>query len=97
MNDVTPALSSDYEMTSKKKKNLRDTFKIQMKKYCLYLKAKDGLLFKIRSKIPAFVIKQLKAMLDLVVDRIYLQQLEYEMERADLPDDYIFFRNWILL
>ena len=30
-------------------------------------------------------------MLNLVVNRISLQQLEYEMERADLPDDYIFF------
>ena len=30
-------------------------------------------------------------MLNLVVYRIYLQQLEYEMERADLPDDYNLF------
>ena len=29
-------------------------------------------------------------MLKLVVDIIYLQELEYEMERADLPDDYFF-------
>ena len=30
-------------------------------------------------------------MLNLVIDRISLQQLEYEMERADLPDDYLFY------
>ena len=30
-------------------------------------------------------------MLDRVLDRIYLQQLEYEMEFVDLPDDYIIF------
>ena len=30
----------------------------------------------------------LKAILNLVVERISLQQLEYEMERDDLPDDY---------
>ena len=29
----------------------------------------------------------LKAIMKLVVDRISFQQLEYEMERDDLPDD----------
>ena len=29
--------------------------------------------------------------LNLVVDIISLQQFEYEIERADLPDDYNFF------
>ena len=29
-------------------------------------------------------------MMNLVVDRISLEQLEYEMERAVLPGDYIF-------
>ena len=58
-----------------------------MRKYCLSLKEKDDALFKIRSKRPAFVIKPLKAMLHLVADIISLQKLEYEIERADLPDD----------
>ena len=31
-------------------------------------------------------------MLNHVVDIISLQQLEYEMERVDLPDDYIFLK-----
>ena len=30
-------------------------------------------------------------MLNLVVDIISLNQLEYEMDCADLPDDYIYF------
>ena len=30
-------------------------------------------------------------MLNCVVDRFYFQQLEYEMDRVDIPDDYIFF------
>ena len=30
-------------------------------------------------------------MLKSEVDRLSLQQLEYEMDRADLPDDYNFF------
>ena len=32
----------------------------------------------------------LKAMPDHIVDRLSLYQLEYEMERVDLPGDYIF-------
>ena len=44
-------------------------------KYSLYLKAKDDALFKNRSKIPAFVLKPLKDMLNLVVYTISLQQL----------------------
>ena len=36
-------------------------------------------MFKIKPKRPAFVLKPLKAMLNLIVDRISLQQLEYEM------------------
>ena len=47
-------------------------------------------MFKIMSKSPASVLNQLKAMLNLVVDRISLQQPEYEMERANLLDDYNF-------
>ena len=78
-------------MSSNKKKNRRATFKIQTKIIFLSIKAKDDSLFKIMSKIPAFVLNPLKAMLNLVVDRISLQQLEYEMERADIPDDYNFF------
>ena len=30
-------------------------------------------------------------MLKSVLDRLSLQKLEYEMERADLPDDYNYF------
>ena len=30
-------------------------------------------------------------MLNCVVEILYLHQLEYEMERADLPDDYNIF------
>ena len=36
-------------------------------------------------------MKPLKAVLDHKLDRLSLQQLEYEMERVGLPDDYIFF------
>ena len=62
-----------------------------MKIYCLYIKAEDDALFNNRSKKPAFVIRPLNTIIKIEVDRLSLQQLEYEMYRADLPDDYIFF------
>ena len=64
--------SSDSAMTPKEKKNRRAMFKIQMKKHCLSLKENDDALFKISPKRPAFVLKILKAMLNLVVDIISL-------------------------
>ena len=36
---------------------------------------------------PGFVRKPLRAVLNHVVGILYLQQLEYEMELIDLPDD----------
>ena len=68
-----------------------------MKKRFLYLKTKNDALFKIRSKRPEFVLNPLKAMLKLFVDRIFLQQLEYEMERADLPGDCNFLKSDIVV
>ena len=54
----------------------------------LSLKAKNDALFKIRSKRRTFVLNPLTAMVNLLVDKISLQQPEYEMERADVPDYY---------
>ena len=54
--------------------------------------SKDDTLFKIRSKRPAFVLDPLNAVLNLVVDRIYIQQPEYDMECYDLPNDYNFLK-----
>ena len=43
-----PSSSTDSATTSKRKKYRRDTFKLQMKKHCLYLKAQDDELFRNR-------------------------------------------------
>ena len=64
-------------------------FKTQ-NKIKLSLKANYDAQFNIRSKIPTFVMKPLKSMVNHVSDRISPQQLAYEMERADIPDDCIF-------
>ena len=85
-NGITSS-SSDSEMPPNRKEIRHATFKIQMKIHCYSLKAEHYALFKNRLKKPAFVLKPLKAILNPVVDRSSLQQLEYEMERDDLPDD----------
>ena len=61
-------------------------------KNLLSLKARDDSLFKNISKKPAFVLNPLKAMIKHVVDIISLQQLDYEMECVDIPDDYNFLK-----
>ena len=63
-----------------------------MKKHYLSLKAQDDALFKNSLKKTGFVLKPLNAMLNHVLDILSLQQLEYEMERVDLPDDYNFLK-----
>ena len=42
-------------------------------------------------------MKPLKAMLKIVVDIISLQQIEYKMERAGLPNDYYFLKYDIVV
>ena len=90
MDDGIPSSSSDSVMTSRKKKNLRATYKIQIKKYCLSLKAQYYAMFRNSFKKHSFVLKPLQAMLDHVMDRLSLQKLEYKMERIYLPYIYIF-------
>ena len=90
IDDGIPSSSSDSARTSKRKKNCRATFKIQMGKHHLSLKAEDDELFNNRFLKPAFVLKPVNSMLNLVVNRISIQKLEYEMDRADLPDNCIF-------
>ena len=45
-------------------------------------------MIKNRPKRPTFLLRTLLTMLNLKVDRIYLQQLEYEMSRTDYLVDY---------
>ena len=62
----------------------------KMKFNYLYLGLDDDELFKNRSQISKFVIRPFLAMLNLEVDRISLQKLEYKMDRTDYPFDYNF-------
>ena len=59
----TPLSSSDSEMASKVKKNLRSLFE-KKKIHCYYLKTQDYELFKNMSKIPVFVLRPLESMLN---------------------------------
>ena len=89
MNDITPFSSSDSEMASKTKKtfvkNHHDMLEKKMKFNCLSLIMDDYDLFRKGSKIPTFVIRPFLNMFNLEVDRISLQQLEYEIDPTDYP------------
>ena len=59
---------------------------------CLYHKIDNDDLFKNRSKISTFLLRPFFIMINLEVDRISLQQLEYGMDRTDYLVDNIFFK-----
>ena len=103
MDDGINLSSSDYATTSKRKKNRRDMFISQMKKYCLSLKVKDDELFSNRSKNPGIVLKPLNDTINHVVDILCLQQLEYDLSRSFIMkwNELIFLMitiviNWML-
>ena len=93
----TPLSSSDSEMASKIQKtfvkNCRVTFDKTIKINCLSLKRDDDELFKKKSKMPNFVLRPFLTMLNLEVDRLYLQKLDYEIDRTDYPVCYNFFET----
>ena len=66
-------------------KNCHATFDKKMKINSLSLKIDYYDLFKNKSKRPTFVIRSFLNMLSLEVDRISLQQPEYEMYHTDYP------------
>ena len=55
------------------------------------LEMDNDALFKNRSKIPAFVLRPLKSMLNFEVEKLSLHQLDYEIDCTDYPVDYNFF------
>ena len=90
MENGTPPSSSDSEMASKEKKNLRSKFKEQTKMHCYYPINQDDALFNNRYK-SSFVLSTLQTMLNFEVDRLSIHQSEYEMDRTYFPVDYNFF------
>ena len=59
--------------------------------HCYSIEIDDDSLFINMSKLLAFVLRPLKYMLNFEVDRLSLQQLEYEMDCTDYPVGYNFF------
>ena len=53
----------------------------------------DDALFKNVLKRPAFVLRPLEYMLNFEVNRLSLQQLEYEMDRLDYPVAYNYLKS----
>ena len=59
-------------------------------RYEFIIKA-DNEVFKKRSNKPMFVLTSFKIFFDSKLDRLSLQQLEFEMDSAGYPDEYNFF------
>ena len=94
-NDETSLLSSDDEFTPKYKKsygvNIKAKLNSFMDRRCGELIVADIVLFKNRKTFPKFVLAPLRGFLNLELDRLYLQQLELEMDSTGYPDYHNFF------
>ena len=62
-----------------------------MDKRCEDLIQADNVLFKIRTTKPKFVLTSFQYFLDSKLDRLSLQQLEFEIDSTGYPEDYNFF------
>ena len=62
-----------------------------MKMVFYSFKFDEDALFRNRSKRSAFVLSQLKFMLNFEVDKLSLQKIEYEMDSTDYSVDYNLF------
>ena len=94
-NNGTSSLSSGNEITPKYKKsfkhNINANFNAFMTKRCEIIIKADNDLYNFRTKRPKFVLTSFKHFLDSKLDRLSLQQLEFETDSAGYPDNYNFF------
>ena len=95
MNNGTSSSSSDYETILKLKKsfeiNYNAKFNTFMKTGCEFIIEADNELFQNRTKKPMFVLCSFQQFLNSKLDRLSLQQLEYEMYFPDYPNKYNYF------
>ena len=95
MNNGTSLSSSDYETTPKFKKsfggNINAKFDVFMKTRYDFIIEADNELFNNRTQKLTFVLCSFQQMLNPKLDRLSLQQLEYELDYTDYPDKYNFF------
>ena len=61
-----------------------------MKKRCDLIIEADNKLFNTRTQKPTFVLCSFQQYLNSKFDRVFLQQIECEMDCTDYPDKYIF-------
>ena len=94
MNTGTYLSSSDYETTPKFKKsfggNINAKFDVFMKTRCDLTIEAGNELFNNRTKKPTFVLCSFQLLLNSKLDRLSLQQLEWEMDCIDYPEKYNF-------
>ena len=96
-NNGTSSSSSDNETTPKFKNvfgtNINAKFDARMKTRCEFIIKADNELFQKRTRKPMFVLTSFQHFLNSNLDRLSLQQLEFEMDSAGYPDKYNFFES----
>ena len=94
MNNGTSSSSSDYETTPKCKKsfgkNINAKFDVFMLTRCDLIIEADNELFNNRTQKTTFLLCSFQKLLNSKLDRLYLQQLECEMDCTDYPEKYNF-------
>ena len=94
-NNGTSSSSSDDEFTPKYKKsfgqNKKAKFNAFMVRKCDCLLQVNKVLFKTRKFLPKFVLAPLRGFLNSKLDRLSVQQLEFERDSTGYPDHHNFF------
>ena len=94
-NNGTSSPFSDYETIPKYKKrfgvNINAKFNTFMNKRCEIIIKADNDLFNHRTTRPKFVLTSFQHFLDSKLDRLSIQQLEFELDSTGYPDDYNLF------
>ena len=82
------SLPGKYKKISKH--NINANFNAFMTKRCEIIIKADNDLFDFSTNRPKFVLTSFQNFLDSKLDRLSLQQLEFEMDSAVYPDNYNF-------
>ena len=77
--------------------NINAKFNMFMKTRCDFILEVDNELFNNRTQKPRFVLCSFQQILNPKLDRLSLQQLEYEMDYTDYPEKYNFCNYDILV
>ena len=96
--DLATVTRSDNETTPKYKKSFKHSinsnFNVFMTNICEIIIKADNDLYNFRTKRPKCVLNSFQHFLDSKLDRLSIQQIDFEMDSAGYPDNYNYFELW---